>query len=149
MGWREQLRDLIYLGADPKPTGDQRVDRGPDYWAKYDGTMQLKVVGESHYQDALMRVSGAPPSGDHGFECFAELIPEPENAHDKFAVRVEVQGEPVGYLPRGSAKRFHKRVVACRKRGEPTTCMAYIGRGPDHPYLGINLRVAEDGPLFR
>ena len=31
------------------------------------------------------------------------LGPEPENPHDRAAVRVEINGEHVGYIPRGKA----------------------------------------------
>ncbi|MBS1892232.1 MAG: hypothetical protein JST59_13130 [Actinobacteria bacterium] len=41
-----------------------------------------------------------PPDGDepHGYECSAELVLDPKNPHDKFAVRVEVNGRLVGHL---------------------------------------------------
>lgn len=124
-------------------TGEQ-----PD-WSRYDNCMQVSVVGESHYQDALVRVSKCPPSGEHGYECSAELVLEPDNPHDKFAVRVEVDGEHVGYLPRGTAKRFGKRLRGLKEQGEKAICMAYIGRRPDHPNLGVNLRIPYDGEILQ
>lgn len=48
------LRQVLGLDNSTTPV------EGKDYWAKYDGTRKLSVVGESNYQEALMRVSGAP-----------------------------------------------------------------------------------------
>jgi hypothetical protein len=62
------------LGLDHSSTPVE----GEDYWAKYDGTQKLSVVGESNYQEALMRVSGAPTSGeyrhDSAFWCLSPTI---------------------------------------------------------------------------
>jgi hypothetical protein len=120
-------------------------------WSRYDNCMRVKVVGESHYQDALKRVSECPPTGDHRYECAARLVLEPDNPHDRFAVRVEVDGRRVGYLPRGSAKRFNKRLRAMAEQGQPAICMAFIGRSEDagHSNLGINLRLPYDGEILQ
>jgi hypothetical protein len=112
--------------------------------------MRVSVVGESFYQDALKRVSKCPPVGDHRYECSAKLVLEPDNPHDKFAVRVEVDGKLVGYLPRGSARRFNKRLRAMAERGQPAICMAFIGRSEDagHNNLGVVLRVPYDSEIL-
>lgn len=121
---------------------------GEDYWAKYDGTRRLSVVGESNYQEALVRLSGCPATGEHKFDCSAVLVPEPTNPHDPRAVMVQVERECVGYLSRHNAARFGPKVRAMNEQGEPALCMAFIGRGPDHENLGISLRVPYDGPLL-
>ncbi|HND21753.1 MAG TPA: HIRAN domain-containing protein [Acidobacteriota bacterium] len=36
-----------------------------------------------------------------------ELIPEPENAYDSLAVRIEYQGVKIGYIPRRENKTLH------------------------------------------
>lgn len=122
--------------------------RGKDYWAKYDGTRKLSVVGESNYQAALLRVSNCPPKGEHRYDCTALLVREPDNPHDPKAVMVQVEGECVGYLSRHNAARFGPKVKAMEERGEPAICMAFIGRGPDHENLGIVLHIPYDGPLL-
>ncbi len=132
------------LGLDDSPAAVERED----YWSKYDGTRKLSVVGESHYQEALKRISGAPATGEHGYECVALLVLEPDNPHDPKAVMVQVDGECVGYLSRHNAQRFGPRVSKMVKAGEPPICMAFIGRGPDHPNLGISLHIRYDGPLL-
>lgn len=137
--------------ANPGHSMTGRVVTGeePD-WSRYDDCMRLNVVGESFYQDALKRVSQCPPRGEHGYECSAVLVPDPKNPHDKFAVRVEVNGELVGHLPRGSAKRYHKRVQGLNDEGKAVICMAYIGRAANgNSNLGISLRVPYDGELLQ
>lgn len=54
--------------------------------------IESRVAGVSFYQSAVEKVE----RGD-----IAILIPEPENVHDGNAIRVEVRGEKVGYIPKG------------------------------------------------
>lgn len=128
--------------SDPPP------DRSDDYWSKYDGTRKLSVVGESHYQETLASLSAAPSRGEHRYDCTALLVLEPDNPHDPNAVMVQVDGECVGYLSRYNAQRFGPKVRKMLKVGESPTCLAFVGRGPDHPNLGISLRIPCDGPLL-
>lgn len=111
--------------------------------------MRVKVVGESFYQPALIAVSRCPRRGEHGYECSAELVLDPDNPHDKFAVRVEVNGQLVGHLPRGTAKRLGKRLRSLKAEGKHATCMAFIGRGSEHPTLGVTLRLPYNGEILQ
>lgn len=67
------------------------------------GDYGLEIVGESHYQAALERVAG--PRSDDGVnhKCAATLFLEPDNPHDRNAVRVEIGRATVGYLARRDA----------------------------------------------
>eukprot|EP00966_Prymnesium_polylepis_P229859 5318601-Prymnesium_polylepis.1 len=47
----------------------------------------------------------------------AVLIPEPENSYDSKAVRAEVGGVHVGYLPRGSSVPPQRQTVPVLKWG--------------------------------
>jgi HIRAN domain len=130
-------------------TGEVVTGRPVD-WSRYDDCMRVNVVGESHYQDALMRVSKCPPRGEHGYECGAELVLEPDNPYDKFAVKVMVDGQHVGYLPKGTAKRLGKRLRGLEAEGLHPLCMAYIGRAAEgNPNLGISLRLPYDGEILQ
>jgi hypothetical protein len=129
-------------------TGEVVTGRKPD-WSRYDECMRLSVVGESHYQEALIRLTKCPDSGDHAYECAAELVPEPDNPHDPFAVKVLIEGEHVGYLSRGNAKRLGKRLRALNESGGRGICMAWVGRGGDNPNLGVNLRLPYDGEILQ
>ena len=63
------------------------------------------VVGESHYQGtflALLREAlgrEAPNSGE--VRVWVQLVPEPNNVHDRNAVAAHVAGQKVGYMQRG------------------------------------------------
>lgn len=129
-------------------TGEVVTGRPVD-WSRYDDCMHVQVAGESFYQPALIKVSKCPKRGDHGYECSAELVLDPENLYDKFAIRVEVDGELVGHLPKGTAKRLNKRLRLLKERGGRAICMAYIGRGGDNPNLGISLRIPYDGEILQ
>lgn len=65
-----------------------------------------EVVGESRYQHALEAIVGGRGERGAQHKCHAVLRPEPDNPHDPNAVRVEVDGALVGYLPRDTAEEF-------------------------------------------
>jgi hypothetical protein len=69
-------------------------------------TYPLNVVGESHYQDALERITGGKTEDGHKFECKATLLLENSNRHDSMAVRVDISGMTVGYLSREDARLY-------------------------------------------
>lgn len=88
MGW---ISDLF--GA--KPTKLVRLEG--------DGEFECEVVGESHYQSALISITGGKTSDGHEFACEALLEREPENRKDRNAIAVSINGLRVGYLNRDHA----------------------------------------------
>lgn len=68
-----------------------------------DGRYSLAVVGESHYQDALIAIAGPYSEGGRSMRCYAVLDPEDDNPYDSNAVRVEIGGDTVGYIARDDA----------------------------------------------
>jgi hypothetical protein len=70
--------------------------RAPDLLAAGRG-WTVNVVGESQFQHRLAKLKGG---NEHDVKVTAVLMPEPTNTHDPRAVRVEIAGKPVGYLPR-------------------------------------------------
>lgn len=104
---------------------------------------RLSVVGESHYQAALLAITGSSPGVEVAFDCIAELLPEPTNPHDPHAVMVRIEGKCVGYLSRQNAQKFGRRLKEMVDAGQPTICNAYIGCKPDtgNPNLGVSLEV--------
>jgi len=96
------------------------------------------VAGESHYQDALHAIAG-DGDGEVRFEATAALVPEPSNPHDPNAVRVEIDGRLVGYLPRAAAVAYGPVVRAPMERGRTAVCDAMVaGR---EGMLGVFLRL--------
>jgi hypothetical protein len=147
MGWREKLGlgQRESSGPPPPQAGIPKDTQVDDRWRN------VKVVGESNYQTALWAATGVENRGQRvGVECIAELVPEPDNPHDPRAIMVRVDGQCVGYLSRGVARRYGKRVREMRAAGQPTICDAFIGglvEGDENPNLGITLKfpVHEDG----
>lgn len=68
----------------------------------------LEVRGESHYQKTIAKIAGKRTEDSMHEEVLAELVPEPENPHDKNAIRVTVMGKTVGYLSRECAACYRK-----------------------------------------
>jgi len=101
----------------------------------------VNVAGESHYQEALREIAGTGP-GPIRLEATAHLIPEPDNAYDPSAIRVEIDGHKVGYVPRDLAAAYAPVLAPIMVRGRVPACEALVaGReGPD-PVLGVFLRL--------
>lgn len=68
------------------------------------GNFLVSLAGESHYFDAISRATNRR-TGEHAM--LAEIIREPDNKFDSNAVRVEISGRTVGYIPREDAPSFH------------------------------------------
>lgn len=68
------------------------------------GNFSVSLSGESHYFDAISRATHRR-TGEH--LMLAEIIREPENKFDSNAVRAEINGHTVGYIPREEATSFH------------------------------------------
>jgi hypothetical protein len=105
---------------------------------------RLRVVGVSHYQDALRGISGADAGQAARYEATAALVPEPDNPHDPNAIQVTIGGRLVGYLSREDAVRYRPAVEILRESGKVLTCAAVIGgRGPDSETanLGVFLQL--------
>ncbi|HET7130524.1 MAG TPA: HIRAN domain-containing protein [Gaiellaceae bacterium] len=70
------------------------------------GDETLYVVGESYRQDALWQLVGGTREEGVRVECVAQLVPEPDNPHDRNAIAVFIKGEHVGYLSRSDAAAY-------------------------------------------
>jgi len=101
------------------------------------GHESVNVAGESHYQEALRAVAG---DGEVRQRTEAHLIPEPENEYDPNAVRVEIDGRKVGYLPRDLAPAWGPRLAELAGRRRVGACEATIV-GPADGTLGVFLRL--------
>lgn len=99
-------------------------------YIKGNGSYHFEVVGESHYQPALRRVAGPRSEDGVRAECIAMLCREPNNPHDPNAVRVEVNGATVGYVPRDMAPDVQEALTELwRKHGERIAVNAVIVGG--------------------
>lgn len=92
---------------------------------------EIDLVGESHYQDALLSLFGPKQRDGIQEDCPALLILEPTNAHDKNAVYCEIRGKKVGYLPRAAAKSISARMK--RAKQSKLSCTATVKGGWKNP----------------
>ena len=95
------------------------------------GADRLRVVGVSHYQDALEAAAGPKRAGGVELRTRFALAAEPENPHDPAAIAVRLEdagGERVGYLPREEAARYGRLMEAVAGRGRrPVTDGVVLG----------------------
>lgn len=108
------------------------------------GLFDVDVVGESKYQRALDRICGGRT--EDGVDCLvtAVLIYDSSNRYDKMAIRIEIDGETVGYLSRENAREYRKQMEIAGHPGLTASCEARIvggwDRGPDDQgYFGVKL----------
>jgi hypothetical protein len=114
--FRRKVRD----SKDGRPDRTAlRSDERPDWMrngtraALLDGPEDLEVVGESHYQANLRRLTGDHP-GDQRVRknICAVLVAEDDNPYDRDAVAVWIGGLKVGYLSRENAQRYRPGLLA-------------------------------------
>jgi hypothetical protein len=104
------------------------------------------VVGESHYQEALLRTSRDCSTGPEGRPTFlAALVAEPENPYDSNAVAVLSEAGKLGYLARETAAEYREVFLDIARLGyEGGACEAYLTGGTvEKPSFGVVLRVAD------
>lgn len=94
-----------------------------------DGSFSLAIVGESHYQKALEKLCGGKTKHGEDRIVDAKMVAEDDNIHDNKAIRVEIEGEAVGYLSREDARRFRKEMLPDPE--ESYSCKARIRGGWD------------------
>jgi hypothetical protein len=108
------------------------------------GEFAYDIVGESHYQEALERICGGRDEEGAHEEVEALLTLENENPHDNMAVRVDIEGETVGYLSREVARYYRSKLKEAGQPNATARCDAIIAggwdRGPDdRGYFGVKL----------
>jgi len=108
------------------------------------GTYEIDIVGESHYQQSLESICGGRTEDGARHLTEALLILEDSNPHDNLAVRVDIEGNPVGYLSRKDARNYRKQLQQLGHSGLPLSCNAMIVGGwqrskLDVGYFGVKL----------
>jgi hypothetical protein len=109
-----------------------------------------EVVGELQCQADIERQYRLHGGTEHDAKATATLIPEDNNEYDANAVRVEIGGRLVGYLPRERAAEYRSAVGTASSR-----CGAKMVGGfvldddtRERAYFGVKLNIAWP-PRFR
>lgn len=109
------------------------------------GDGRVSVVGEANYQPALRAAAGgrsvAPGDFENAIPVHAVVIPEPSNPYDQNAVRVEVNRNTVGYLPRDLAEEYQPVLLNLVQQGQLGWCSGRVMDGERGLY-GIWLHLA-------
>ena len=74
------------------------------------GRYDYNLVGVSRYLANLAKIYGTDALDEEGKVVDAVLLLDNNNARDKNAVRVEIQGQTVGYLPPDLARAYRRRL---------------------------------------
>src|ERR671919_2356245 len=120
---------------------DPKTDPRP-----WDGRTSVKVAGESYRQDELVHITGRRGSEAVKMDNVdLELVCEPNNAHDPRAVKVLAQGLHVGYLSRGNARTYCKRIEREGGRVKVKGFMGCVEGGP----IGVRVHIPDDHPIAR
>jgi hypothetical protein len=70
------------------------------------------------------------------------LVVESSNPYDRNAVRVDINGLQVGYLPRDDAKAFRERLAREHLTATSYPCEAMIVGGWEGGHFGVRLALA-------
>jgi len=113
------------------------------------GTFSTQVVGESHYQENLEKISGGHTEDGVELTTTAELIHADDNPYDKEAIRVQISGMPVGHLSRSDARHFRDRMRSDGYAGVIAKCAAKIRGGwnrggGDIGHFGVTLDMPDE-----
>jgi hypothetical protein len=108
------------------------------------GDVQVDVVDESDYQEALERLAGEPSSAGSIEPVVALLSREPSHAHDKNAIRVDVGDATVGYVEKWNAKEIQPLMQRLEKAGRPAWVRGWVVGGWDDDRGDNNYRIRID-----
>ena len=98
-----------------------------------EGDDLVRVVGTSHYQDALLALAPREADEQIRLAAIADVTAEPTNPHDPNAIAVQIDGRIVGYLSRDENRRWADVV--------PFRCEAMIAGRAGTQGLGVFLRL--------
>jgi hypothetical protein len=98
-------------------------------FVKGDGGFDLEIVGESNYTKNLKNLCGGYSKDGSHINEKAVLHYENNNAYDKQAIRVDINGKTVGYLTPEDARLYRKKIRKIGHEGITVLCNAVIVGG--------------------
>lgn len=154
-GGSGRLHRLVNAPRRPTPTRDGAASLPvlqPTTTVTLPGTAEVRVVGDSAYQDVLLELTdGRRYYGGARMETVAHLVPEPGNGADPGAIAVTIDGRTVGYLSRPDAARHGAAIAAAIERSGEASCIAVIVGGWERDHgdvglFGVRLRLGAPSP---
>jgi len=109
------------------------------------GEVQVDVVAESDYQEALEQLVGGRSKSGAMKAVIALLSREPEHPHEKNAIRVDVGSETVGYIEKWNAKEIQPLMQKLEKAGRPAWVRAWVVGGWEDDGGDDAFRIRLDG----
>jgi Protein of unknown function (DUF4011)/REase_MTES_1575/AAA domain/HIRAN domain len=104
------------------------------------GPDSIDVVGESFYREALQKVIAvAATDGASAGRRMAALVPDPANPYDRNAIKVVIDGEHVGHIPRELAALIAAPLAALAAQHGVVTATAQIAESGRGVVLDLNL----------
>lgn len=123
------LLSWLFPSSEPPKEPGRLYLKGP-------GSFPQPVVGEASYQAALERICGGRTDESVDELVEARLIHEDANPYDPQAIRVDIGGAAVGYLPREDAPRYRMMLARMGRAGQDAYCDANIRGGWDRGERG-------------
>lgn len=131
------LFDRLKRGPEAMPANvEPGWAEGSEWREQWD--MPLNLVREGYYQEALVRLCGRVRAQGYLIPVESVLVREPQNPHDRNAIRVEVRGAMVGHIRREVAAVLGPALDRMRLPSM-TVCAVIRGGGPEWENLGIHL----------
>ncbi len=97
-------------------------------WPRLD-EFDFNIVGESNYQSAIKKLASTYDFEKEVKEFDAIITLEDTNQYDNKAVRVDIDGQLVGYFSRGDARSFRRRLTTKKLGSIATKTKAVITGG--------------------
>jgi len=103
------------------------LNRKPDPVAlKGPGEYEFDIVGESHYQKNLSKITGGKTVDGVQHRTHARIVMEDDNPYDKKAVRVDIEGRTVGHLAKADARHYRRQMKKLGHEDADAICDAMI-----------------------
>ncbi len=140
------IYDINYKNAN-EGNSEEYLECDPQNKKRHDilgnGEFSFEIAGEASYKSEIKSLVAKEKHKEQSSTTFltAKLILEDNNAHDRNAVRIDINGKTVGYIPADDAQSYRKWA---KRVGidSGATCAARIDA-----YKGLDYSVKLDLPF--
>ena len=143
-----QLEAAARRASEAAAAHQRGLDR--QYWLiRGQGSMVFDIVGESFHASAIASLVGGFPRRDSEVEAVhvAQIVPEPNNPHEKNALSIRINGMVVGYISRDEVAAYRKAILRIVESGYDPTLLARVwARGESRTALFGSVRIALGHP---